>query len=254
MGLFTDIADPKKGAQLSRTSGGLFSDISDSWVASHNEGIKREANRPVNRSYAIPGSMTDKLLGRDLVGKMTPQEFGNAYRESLKSERQRETERLQKVDTEASALSRIKPKEGATISAGKQSFADRFRSALPESVAEKVFDPIREGLFGRGQFTGDKGLTGFVAPPLNRDKGEQIMTRYEALVKSGTPSGEALIKAQEHAAGNTSKLSAKERDALKGVSFMENRAGWHHKLPSKEELEQAFAELDKQMEDIENGR
>jgi transketolase len=39
----------------------------------------------------------------------------------------------------------------------------------------------------------------------------------------------------------------------KGVSFMENRAGWHHKLPSKEQLEQAFAELDKQMEDIENG-
>ena len=36
----------------------------------------------------------------------------------------------------------------------------------------------------------------------------------------------------------------------KGVSFMENRAGWHHKLPSKEQLEQAFAELDKQMEDI----
>ena len=40
----------------------------------------------------------------------------------------------------------------------------------------------------------------------------------------------------------------------KGVSFMENRAGWHHKLPSKEQLQQAFAELDKQMEDIENGR
>lgn len=40
----------------------------------------------------------------------------------------------------------------------------------------------------------------------------------------------------------------------KGVSFMENRAGWHHKLPSQEQLEQAFAELDKQMEDIENDR
>ena len=38
----------------------------------------------------------------------------------------------------------------------------------------------------------------------------------------------------------------------KGVSFMENRAGWHHKLPSKEQIELAFAELDKQMEDIEN--
>lgn len=40
----------------------------------------------------------------------------------------------------------------------------------------------------------------------------------------------------------------------KGVSFMENQAGWHHKVPTKEQLEQAFAEFDKQMEDIENGR
>ena len=40
----------------------------------------------------------------------------------------------------------------------------------------------------------------------------------------------------------------------KGVSFMENRAEWHHKVPTREQLEQAFAELDKQMEDIENGR
>lgn len=38
----------------------------------------------------------------------------------------------------------------------------------------------------------------------------------------------------------------------KGVSFMENRAGWHHKLPSKEQIELAFAELDKQMEEIKN--
>lgn len=39
----------------------------------------------------------------------------------------------------------------------------------------------------------------------------------------------------------------------KGISFMENNAGWHHKVPTKEQLEQAFAELDKQMEDLENG-
>lgn len=38
----------------------------------------------------------------------------------------------------------------------------------------------------------------------------------------------------------------------KGVSFMEDSAGWHHKLPSKEQLEQAFSELDKQMKEIEN--
>jgi transketolase len=40
----------------------------------------------------------------------------------------------------------------------------------------------------------------------------------------------------------------------KGVSFMENRADWHHKVPTKEQLEQAFAELDEQMKYIENGR
>ncbi|MHC1702947.1 MAG: transketolase [Tenuifilaceae bacterium] len=40
----------------------------------------------------------------------------------------------------------------------------------------------------------------------------------------------------------------------KGVSFMENRASWHHKTPTAEQLEQAFSELDKQMEELENDR
>jgi len=40
----------------------------------------------------------------------------------------------------------------------------------------------------------------------------------------------------------------------KGVSFIENRAGWHHKVPTKEQIGQAFEELDKQMEDLENDR
>ena len=30
----------------------------------------------------------------------------------------------------------------------------------------------------------------------------------------------------------------------KGVSFMENRAGWHHRVPSQEELRKALEELD----------
>lgn len=34
----------------------------------------------------------------------------------------------------------------------------------------------------------------------------------------------------------------------KGVSFAENQAGWHHKVPTPEELDQAFAELDQQLE------
>ncbi len=39
----------------------------------------------------------------------------------------------------------------------------------------------------------------------------------------------------------------------KGISFMEDRAGWHHKVPAKEQVEQAFEELNKRMEEIENG-
>lgn len=31
----------------------------------------------------------------------------------------------------------------------------------------------------------------------------------------------------------------------KGVSFMENNAGWHGKAPSKEEFEKAILELNK---------
>ena len=30
----------------------------------------------------------------------------------------------------------------------------------------------------------------------------------------------------------------------RGVSFMENQAGWHHKVPSAEQLEKALEELD----------
>jgi len=31
----------------------------------------------------------------------------------------------------------------------------------------------------------------------------------------------------------------------KGISFMENRAGWHHRVPNKEELQKALEELDR---------
>jgi transketolase len=39
----------------------------------------------------------------------------------------------------------------------------------------------------------------------------------------------------------------------KGVSFMEDRANWHHKVPTSEQVKQAFEELNKSMEEIENG-
>jgi transketolase len=39
----------------------------------------------------------------------------------------------------------------------------------------------------------------------------------------------------------------------KGVSFIENRANWHHKVPSAEEFEQAMKELDAKIERKLNG-
>jgi transketolase len=40
----------------------------------------------------------------------------------------------------------------------------------------------------------------------------------------------------------------------KGISFMEDRPDWHHKAPTSEQVKQAFAELDKQMREIEYAR
>ncbi|OFX57102.1 MAG: transketolase [Bacteroidetes bacterium GWB2_41_8] len=38
----------------------------------------------------------------------------------------------------------------------------------------------------------------------------------------------------------------------KGISFMEDKVKWHHKVPTNEQVEQAFEELNKRMEDIDN--
>ena len=37
----------------------------------------------------------------------------------------------------------------------------------------------------------------------------------------------------------------------KGVSFMENNAGWHGKAPNDEQMEQAKAELEAQIKELE---
>ena len=37
----------------------------------------------------------------------------------------------------------------------------------------------------------------------------------------------------------------------KGVSFMEDQAGWHGKAPNDEQYEQAMEELGKQLEEVE---
>ena len=39
----------------------------------------------------------------------------------------------------------------------------------------------------------------------------------------------------------------------KGVSFMEDKAAWHHKTPTDEQLEIANKELDQRMEELING-
>jgi len=38
----------------------------------------------------------------------------------------------------------------------------------------------------------------------------------------------------------------------KGISFIENQAGWHHKVPTPEQLNEAIRELDLQLENLEN--
>ena len=38
----------------------------------------------------------------------------------------------------------------------------------------------------------------------------------------------------------------------KGVSFMENQVGWHGKAPNQAEYEQAMAELQQQLKELED--
>jgi transketolase len=40
----------------------------------------------------------------------------------------------------------------------------------------------------------------------------------------------------------------------KGVSFIENKANWHHKVPTEEQLKMAYDELDKKMEELNHER
>ncbi|TNF42687.1 MAG: transketolase [Bacteroidetes bacterium] len=40
----------------------------------------------------------------------------------------------------------------------------------------------------------------------------------------------------------------------KGVSFIENQANWHHKVPTEEQFKMAYDELDKKMEELNHAR
>ncbi len=64
---------------------------------------------------------------------------------------------------------------------------------------------------------------------------------------------EALHNAIKEAQGVKGKPTVVVMNSVKGkgVSFMENEAGWHGKAPNKEEYEQAIAELDAKIKELE---
>ena len=62
-----------------------------------------------------------------------------------------------------------------------------------------------------------------------------------------------IEKAMEHAKTVTGKPSAIIMSTVKGkgVSFMENQAGWHGVAPNDAQYEQAMAELNKKLSELE---
>jgi transketolase len=64
-----------------------------------------------------------------------------------------------------------------------------------------------------------------------------------------------LLKCFKAAEGQAEKPTCVIAHTVKGegVSFMEDKAVWHHKTPTNEQLEIAFKELDQRMEEIING-
>ncbi|MCX6327588.1 MAG: transketolase [Bacteroidia bacterium] len=65
---------------------------------------------------------------------------------------------------------------------------------------------------------------------------------------------EALLQCFRNAVAQTQKPTCVIAHTVKGkgVSFMEDKAFWHHKTPTDEQLELAFTELNQRMEEIEN--
>jgi len=64
-----------------------------------------------------------------------------------------------------------------------------------------------------------------------------------------------LLKSFRYAEAQTEKptLVIARTVKGKGVSFMEDRANWHHKVPTTEQVKEAMDELNKRMEEIGNG-
>ncbi|MCX7710242.1 MAG: transketolase [Clostridia bacterium] len=71
-----------------------------------------------------------------------------------------------------------------------------------------------------------------------RINGHDFVQIIEALNEAGKSKGKPVVIMAETVKG-------------KGVSFMENQAGWHGTAPSQEQAEQAFAEIDAYMSKLE---
>jgi transketolase len=61
---------------------------------------------------------------------------------------------------------------------------------------------------------------------------------------------EAAVSEAENTKGKPTMIVAKTHKG-KGVSFMEDQAGWHGKAPNQQEYEQAMAELDAALAELE---
>lgn len=75
---------------------------------------------------------------------------------------------------------------------------------------------------------------------------------WEVVVVDGNDMAELVQVLKEPNQEGKPKMIIAKTTKGKGVSFAENQAGWHHKVPTIEELERAFSELDKQLEVLEN--
>lgn len=105
-------------------------------------------------------------------------------------------------------------KQGAEIYAGTPTFTQKFLDLLPNA--------LREGLFGQGEFTGDKGLVGFLEPGLTDTKSEKVMKRYDALKEAGLDDKQALnfaIKdtSNRFGTGGVDGLTDEQKKALNDI-------------------------------------
>lgn len=132
-----------------------------------------------------------------------------------------------------SAPQKSSPK-GAEIREAPKTLDKKIRDILPRKIEEKVYEPIRRGLFGDRRDLGqgpqnmvsemqNKGLVGFLAPPLTRTHSERIDERYTALRSAGISEQRALDVATRHASPFADKkdFTDKEKKALRGVRIME---------------------------------